>query len=68
MSFLIAMYLPPLLPKPCQIVFIHQLEKRVFLAQTIANIGSMERKTMDEISGIKLSWSEAQKVLKILGR
>jgi hypothetical protein len=49
-------------------VLIPPLEKGAFLAQTIANIGSQERKTMDEISGIKLHWSEAEKVLKILDR
>ena len=55
MSYLTALYLPPLLPKPWQKVFIHQLEKGAFLAQTIANVGSQERKTMDKISGIKPS-------------
>ena len=43
-------------------------KKGAFLAQTIANIGCQERKTMDEISGIKPHWSQAEKVLKILDR
>ena len=42
------------------------LGKGAFLAQTIANIGSQERKTVDEISGIKPHWSEAEKSSKYL--
>jgi len=41
-------------------------KKGAFLAQTIANIGCQERKTMDEISGIKPHWSQAEKSSKSL--